>query len=503
MKVKYLGALLMAATLTLFGCDDNTGTLGTGMLPGSDGITAHTEIFKVKTSSHLVDSVFARTSTGYIGCFTDPDLGYYEASFLTELNCIDNFKFPEYYDREKKTGILTDKGIVGVRLRVYYSTWFGDSLNACRMSAYMLDRKLDRNRYTNIDPKDYYDPNKSELLLGRRAYTAYDTSISDEERYGTDSNGNPTYYPAVDFTLDTQKYGKDWYERNLTTNDFENSESFINNVFPGVYLKSDYGDGTVLYVDRVDLQMQYEYYVLDSLNVPHKRKQTEHAGEDSTAYRWQTEFASTKEVIQANQFFNSGKIKELAQDTKHTYIKSPAGIFTQAVLPYDEISQKLAGDTLNSVKLTFTNYYEKSNSQFSMGPPSNVLLLRKLDYESFFEENKLPDNVTSYTVSHNNVASNQYTFNNIARLVTTSITGKEAAKKEAKEKAGSDWNEEQWETDWSTVLLIPVTLTTETSNNVTSITGIQNDLRPGYAKLKGGLEGDALDLEVIYTTFSD
>ena len=42
MKVKFLGALLLTATLTFFGCDDNTGTLGIGMLPGSDGISALT-----------------------------------------------------------------------------------------------------------------------------------------------------------------------------------------------------------------------------------------------------------------------------------------------------------------------------------------------------------------------------------------------------------------------------------------------------------------------------
>lgn len=67
-----------------------------------------------------------------------------------------------------------------------------------------------------------------------------------------------------------------------------------------------------------------------------------------------------------------------------------------------------------------------------MSAPSNVLLLRKVDFKSFFEENKLPDNITSYTVKHNNVATNQYTFNNIARLVTTCIQGKDAAMKKPK-----------------------------------------------------------------------
>ena len=65
MKVRYIGILLLAI-LTFFGCDDNTGTLGLGMLPGSDGMSAHTTTFNVTTRSFAVDSVFAKTSTGYI-----------------------------------------------------------------------------------------------------------------------------------------------------------------------------------------------------------------------------------------------------------------------------------------------------------------------------------------------------------------------------------------------------------------------------------------------------
>ncbi len=64
MKVRYLGTLLLAV-LTFFGCDDNTGTLGLGMLPDSDGMSAHTTTFNVTTRSFAVDSVFAKTSTVY------------------------------------------------------------------------------------------------------------------------------------------------------------------------------------------------------------------------------------------------------------------------------------------------------------------------------------------------------------------------------------------------------------------------------------------------------
>ncbi len=146
MKVRYLGTLLLAV-LTFFGCDDNTGTLGLGMLPDSDGMSAHTTTFNVTTRSFAVDSVFAKTSTGYIGKFSDPEFGYYETSFLTELNCTENFSLPEVYketewDSEgnptKATGIMAGDSVVSVQLAVYYSSWFGDSLNACRIGPYSL-----------------------------------------------------------------------------------------------------------------------------------------------------------------------------------------------------------------------------------------------------------------------------------------------------------------------------------------------------------------------------
>lgn len=80
MKVKYLWVILLS--LTFFGCDDNTGTLGLGMFPGGDqNINGKLATFDVKTQSELAGKVFAKTSVGYLGKFTDPDFGYYEAGF--------------------------------------------------------------------------------------------------------------------------------------------------------------------------------------------------------------------------------------------------------------------------------------------------------------------------------------------------------------------------------------------------------------------------------------
>lgn len=522
MKAKYIG-ILSLALLSIFGCDDNTGTLGMSMLPDSDGLSAHTTSYDVTTYSVEADHVFSKTSIGYIGRFTDPDFGYYESSFLSELNCTDNYKFPAVYqesaDGTSGTGTMAGDSVVSVNLVLYYQTWFGDSLNACRMSVYELNdewlnarKSADNYRYTDFDITKYYDTNK---LLGRKAYSAYDASIPDSVRNSTDSYGNSNFYPYVAFKLDKEignrilRLNREYQEGK---NDyFKNAENFINNVFKGIYAKSDYGDGTILYIDRVDLQMQFRFHYVDEKTGLALKKQVDDkngkAGEDSLYYSTATAFASTKEVVQANKFANSNKLQERLKETDWTYIKSPAGIFTEAVLPYDQIYKELSNDTLNAVKLTFTNYHQKNDYEFSMSEPSNVLLIRKSDYQKFFTENELPDNVSSYTVAHNNIATNQYTFSNIARLVTSCIGIKNAAREKAKKEAGNNWNEAEWEAqwtaenpDWDKVWLIPVSTSYDSSN--TTLIGVQNDLTPSYAKLKGGTTGDKLKLEVTYTTFN-
>lgn len=534
MKVKYLGILLLAL-LAFYGCDDNTGTLGMDMLPDSDGIKAQTEKFNVTTKSILAKKVYSKTSTGYIGKFTDPEsegFGSYEASFLAELNCTENFTFPAVYkesaDGKSGTGTMVKDEVEKIQLVVYYSSWFGDSLNACRMSAYELDedwlkvrKKPEMYRYTNIDVKAYYN---NETLLGRKAYTAYDTSVPDSVRNATDSSGNSIYYPNITFPLSKDlgnkilKLNREYQEGK---NDyFDNSEKFIENVFKGVYLQTDYGDGTILYVDRVDLQMQFQFHYVDSLGVKLTKKVTDkdgEAGSDSLYYATAVAFASTKEVIQANKFENSEKLEEKVNSDSEkgwSYLKSPAGIFTEATLPYDEIAEKLTNDTLNAVKLTFTNYNQDKQYKFSMSAPQTVLLVRMKDMDSFFVNNELTDNITSFVATHNNVETNQYTFKNIARLVSACINEKKAAKQKAKETAGSSWDEASWEESWSKtdegknwdkVVLIPVVVTYDTNSQTPSMIGIQHDLKPTYAKLKGGdpaFGGSDLEIEVTYTSFN-
>ena len=194
-------------------------------------------------------------------------------------------------------------------------------------------------------------------------------------------------------------------------------------------------------------------------------------------------FAATKEVIQANRFQNSDRLKELIAETKHTYLKTPAGIFTEVTLPIDEIAEMHLRDTLNAASITFTKYNEKSESKYPMGTPQTLLMVRKSDMYDFFEKNKTYDNKVSYISQFvsSGATANTYSFTNIAPLISLCVA----------EKAKGTHDE-----DWNKVVLIPVK--TETDSNG-SIIGIKSNLDMESACLVGG--DTPLKLQVLFTTF--
>ena len=550
MKIKYV--LITLFTLAFWGCDDNTAGLGLGMFPGSDqNIKGNLSTFDVTTKSIPTGQIYARTNIGYVGKYTDETFGSYEAGFLTALNCPEQMTFPGVYDGNA----LNDKGnaynvmvkdasddiqliedngeVVGniytVELYLWYESYFGDSVNACRLSVYELDQKLDEDRkyYTDINPEEFCDINAPDNLLGSKVYTAVDYSISDSTR-NLDS-----YVPYVHIELDKNtayKVGGEILKaarRAPLNSDGSSSFDFdqFSDVFPGVYVKSDYGDGTILYVFQVQMNVVYKCYAVDETTGEKLKKNNSSA--DSTYYGYRS-FASTREVVQANQLINDeNKINELINEETNTYIKSPAVIFTEATLPVNEIKEELQYDSLNAVKLTFSNYNQESDREFGMSIPSTLMLIRKKYKNTFFENNQLTDNVTSYLTSHSST-TNQYTFSNITNLINDCYAERENVRKQLEDGNAvtvdvTDENGittsttvnsiEEWEekSEWDKIVLIPVVVTYDSSSSTSSssqIISVRHDLQPGYVRLKGGSRGETdsqyrLKLEVVSTSFDN
>ena len=451
MKIKQL-LTMTAMTMALLSCDDNTDTLGVDMMPVGDLVTNEYKTYDVNTQSYAVgDSILARTDLSYLGKYTDAETGTtVKSDFLCQFNCGENFDLPE--KKEKDSCVRLD-------LRLFISDFVGDSLASFKISVYELNKQLDpeEDYYTNIDPEKFCD--MSARPLATKWYTISDRTITDSTRWSSDYSKN------IRVSLPTDIGTKILRDYRSNPEHFANTAAWLESGNPcskGLYFKLEYGDGAMAYIDIVQFNIYFNYYDEDY------KKDT--LGVCS--------FAATDAVVKASRFENSN-LDRLMDDREAAYLKTPAGIFTLATIPIEEIN---AQDTINSAKLTFTRYNDTTQEKFKLSIPQTVLLVRLDDYlDGFFENNQISNSKDSYLTTFDS-STNTYVFNNVARLLTTMVEERRNGK------ASENWNK---------VLLIPVKTTKDSSGNIVKL---NHDFNMGYTKLVGG-ESNKVKMEVLYSKF--
>ena len=452
LNFKYTIALtILSASFLLLSCEDNTGTLGVEMMPSTDFVTRQYDVYDVQTSSYKVeDAVLARSSKSYLGRFTDPETGtVVKSNFLAQFHCTENFSFPDS---------VNNNLITNTEVRLYVEKFIGDSLANFKLSIYPLNKVMDANQdyYTNIDATQYYDA--SAQPIATKWFTLSDRTIADTVRLSN------SYTRSIRISLPVE-VGQQIYDAYRSQPElFKNTETWLNSGLPcskGFYFKIEAGDGAMAYIDVAQFNLNYRYY-------------DEENKKDTLGV---TQFASTEEVVQATHFDNEN-LESLLNVKDATYLKSPAGIFTLATLPTDQIN---VNDTINSAKLVFTRYNDQVSSNFKLSIPKKLLLVRLDDYlNGFFENYSLTDNATSYLTSFSS-STNTYSFNNISRLISCI----QQEKRNGTATANVD-----------KVLLIPVEATYDSSNNLVKLS---HDFSMSSAKLVGGT--DPVKLEVIYSRY--
>lgn len=457
-------ALCSAALLLLFvaACDDNTGSIGISITPSTDSIAVHTRIFHASSRSVLADSVLGRTSTVYFGRYTDPETNtIFESNFMTQFNCAEGGNvFPA-------ADSIRGDSTVKTELRLFYTSWFGDKSNAMQLEVFLLDNPLLEGRlyYTNVNPADYCDVEKEPIAV--KSYTAMDYALDDDVLEDED------HYHNVCIPLPNEIGNNILKEYRAHPEYFDGASSFIDNVCQGVYVRCTQGDGTVLNISQISLNVSFVMASNDSV--------------------YTTQFMGSQEVLQVNSFHNDG-LQPLVEDNECTWLKTPAGIFTEITLPIDEITAE--DDTINSAKMVFTRYNRASSEEFHPGIPQTLLMVRKTKMTEFFANNELTDNETSVYTSFNSTY-NTYTFGNIANIISNCKNERDEWLEEHPSSSTKDY--EALFPDWNRVLLIPISLLTTTSNNVTNTVGIRHDLSIGSTCLAN--DPKHLEVRVITSAF--
>lgn len=493
MKILRLLTVLVIAALTFAACDDTTEGIGGSITNKIDNINISNSAFNVTTKSIVAGAVLSRNNMGLIGKMKDPETGnYVKGDYMTQLSVLPTFSVDtlDYIKQANKGSIEADS----CYLLVSYNASYGDTIAPMKVTAYEMTKPMseDQEYYSN------YDAFKEGWVSENNQHWSSNYNLSN-----TSDVKNFKIYLNKEYKKDGKTY-KNYGSYIMQTyaehpEYFKTNYKFLHNVCPGFYIKNVGGTGNMAKIWNTELIFYW---------TRHKTIKAKDGVTDSTAVSiGYNRFDGTEEVLQLNKIENDTKnLEELASKQNYTYLKSPAGIFTEVTLPIEDIMKGHEKDTLNTATISFPRLNADEDNPYNFATPSTILMVQKDSLQSFFEKSKLADNRTSYTASYSSTGTykNAYTFQNIANLVSAMYKNKaEGEKKNAK------WMDEH--PNWNKVVLVPVNVITTTQGYTTVISKINHDMSLASTRLKRGLittdsngkETSPIQIKVIYSKFKE
>ena len=455
-----VGIALLTAAIS--SCSEDTSTLGYSLTSDVDRFTIETDTFDITTRSIAAGSVLSRNAYSYLGRIKDPETGtYIKCDYTMQFSLLESeastlFKSSEsIFGRDENNQPIVDS----CNVHILINTYQGDSLTAMKLALMELNKPMKSTDAIYTD----YDPEAAGIVRtdvgavrSEKVYSASDLTLSDSMRnvYRTGK-----YFAYVKVPLNKEYIDKDGKKYNNygtyimrkyyeNASYFKNFNSFIRNVCPGFYIKSTDGQGIIIEVAFTQLNIYYRYK------------------SDDVVYSASCSLNSTDEVLKATHIsYDKTGIDKLVENDTCTYLKTPAGIYTEVTLPIDDIKKGHENDTITSAKVTFTRMRPRSDlSEVILEEPTQVLLIEKDSLKSFFEDNGTPDNMKAYLATYN---SNQktYSFNNLSYMINRMYARK-----------GQSEN-------WNKAVLIPVEVQ---SNSSSTASGIANEMNVNSIRLVGG-----------------
>lgn len=467
MKILRLLTVLVIAALTFAACDDTTEGIGGSITNKIDNINISNSAFNVTTKSIVAGAVLSRNNTGLIGKMKDPETGnYVRGDYMTQLSVLPTFSVDtlDYIKQANGGSIEADS----CYLLVSYNASYGDTIAPMKVTAYEMTKPMaeDQEYYSDYDAfkaeagwVSENNPHWSSNYNLSNTSDVKNFKIYLNKKYEKDGK---TYKNYGSYIMQTYAEHPEYFKTNF---------KFLHNVCPGFYIKNVGGTGNMAKIWNTELIFYW---------TRHKT-----INKDSTAVSiGYNRFDGTEEVLQLNKIENDTEnLKKLASkdQEKCTYLKSPAGIFTEVTLPIKDIMKGHEKDTLNTATISFPRLNnDNEDNPYNFATPSTILMVQKDSLQSFFEKSKLADSRTSYTASYSSTGTykNAYTFQNIANLVSAMYKNKGK---------GENWNK---------VVLVPVNVITTTQGYTTVISKINHDMSLASTRLIVGTD----DPDKDYTT---
>jgi hypothetical protein len=246
----------------------------------------------------------------------------------------------------------------------------------------------------------------------------------------------------------------------MSTNPYRSDDAF-QNFFKGLYITTDFGSATMLYLSRIEMEYYHHYTYQAPGILPQNNDSTYTV--NNIVY-----FPANNEVRQVNRFLHpdTTQVKNFltSQTNQIHYISSPANVYTRIKLPLKNMQEKLEGNGLRlaindaTIRVDIANIDDNDLAQPLV---SNILLIKESQLDDFFINKEFPNDSSAilgtyaYSLNSDTDEYDYYYSFDIDNLITHEF-------KNAKTNNFTLPVEENY-------LLVPVRVKYDTSKNITEI----------------------------------
>ena len=395
MRLKLTGlALTCCMALGFIACQDDTSTIGGSLASGEVTITVDSIETDLRGKAEWIDDFDSRTTTKLLGNLTIPEYGNLNCSFVTQMMSATKMNIPDSIPE-------SDVDSIRLVMSIPRGALTGDSLAPQQLRVFRINKALPKDIDSKFDPAGYYDPS---AVFATKSYTV--SNISNNDTIFAKSA-----YVNIPMKLPNE-FGLELFRKYRDNDPIFEWPATFNQWFPGLYVEQNFGNGCVANISSVRAYLYWHRKEKISVTVDSaKVEYRDVTRRDSVCL-----LASAPEVLSSNNIhYNpSARLQQLAAEGK-SLVTSPGGYITTFRFPVRQLLDRfLEADTELSVvsSLILKIPAVSVKNDYGMTPPNNLLMTTMDERESFFRENKIPDNVTSFYCTYDS-DNKMYTFSSM------------------------------------------------------------------------------------------
>lgn len=458
----------------LTACNDDVASAGASALLEEESVVVFADTLRNVRSDIFMASPIEYTPDSFLlGECARPNVGTIKADILAQFTSPEGFVYPD------------SAQVDSITLMMFYRSWHGDGNAPIGITVYEMDKEtlyFDSLYTSDVDVTNFCSLHDSTKVLYQDRIVV--PAVPADSIY---QSATGMYIYRIMSRLNDR-----YAQKIFNIKDFSSKEAF-NQLFKGLYITTNYGGASALYVYDICLAIHYHY------TFPTQEGSSTYTTLPDVKYLY-----ANVESRQINRYVYPERdvvYSQLKSDASKDYILSPANIYTQLNIPINDIKHRIQSEVgdkrpyvnMASLKVNVLNG-DVANNQFNKDnwarPASSMMLIKKSAFNRFFTQKELPSDTcaicSNLTVSLDEKKQYQYSYMfDLSDLLTQQ-------------------QRDTMSLDTLEMLLVPVKLSTAYSSSASYVSAVQVEQAVTSTILSSSSDSEqSMNIEVIYSGFSD